>query len=90
MSELSIDEFYELNGQNMWGPLQKQMDPLTFYRFSTKSRFQSIRITCAKKEIEWLAKIIAEVLLIILYFKYVNEALAFLQDFQQNYVSIIW
>ena len=61
MTELNVQEFYETKADTKWGPIHKQTDPLTFYTLSTKSEYQAIRVTCAKKEVDWLAKIISEV-----------------------------
>ena len=61
MSVKEMVEFYEENAENMWGHIHDQVDPLTFYKLSKMSEDQSVKVTCAKGEIEWLAKIIAEV-----------------------------
>lgn len=61
MSSEQALTFYEEYADNIWSSIYDQVDPITFHRLSTKSTLHSLKVTCARGEIDWLAKIIEEV-----------------------------
>ena len=60
-----IREFYEnseLNGDSRWAGMIGQMDQITFFNLAHTAPESKISITCIRREMDWIARILNEVI----------------------------
>ena len=54
-------EFYESGADSRWSSLIGQMDQVTYFNLSFAADSAKISVTCIRKEMDWIARILNEV-----------------------------
>ena len=58
-----VREFYESGSDTPWSSLIGQMDQVTYFNLSFAPDTIKISITCIRKEMDWIARILNEVII---------------------------